>query len=219
MKKVLVLLALVAAVSAYSQGTINFNNRVTTATPAISAPVSYLGDGPMAAGLIDSTRTVQSGAFTYGGVNAQVALYGGAVGTAEDSLVLLVPAVGFRSGALAGFANVGTAGSRTVDSVAPGGTGLFQVRVWDAGVAGVASYEAAQQLISATHGVYLGKSAVLTIGPLGGGSPPVTAPNLVGLTAFNTTFNIVPEPSVIGLGILGAFAGLMVFRRDRKSVV
>jgi hypothetical protein len=151
MKKVLVLLALVAAVSAYSQGTINFNNRVTTAVPAINAPISYEAGGPMAPGNISSAVSVTAGAYTYGGANAQAALYGGAVGTAEDSLVLLVPAVGFRSGTLAGYVNVGTAGNRTVDSVPPGGTGLFQVRVWDAGAPGIASYEAARALISDTR--------------------------------------------------------------------
>ncbi len=40
MKKVLVLLTLVAAVSAYSQGTVNFHNQEYGSHPAINAPIS-----------------------------------------------------------------------------------------------------------------------------------------------------------------------------------
>jgi hypothetical protein len=220
MKKVLVLLTLVAAVSAYSQGTIVFNNRVLTATPPIQVPISYANGagglaGPVTAGVLPD-NTVNVNASGFGGINAKAALYGGAVGTAEADLVLLlngagtIGAVGFRSGTLAGFVNVGTDSTRVLKAAnggAPLGQGVFQVRAWDVGIAGVNTWADAMG-----HSVgYFGTSTLLTIGPLGGGSPPATPPNLVGLASFSMAF--VPEPSVIGLGILGAIAGLMVFRR------
>lgn len=217
MKKILALVALVAAVSAYSQGTVNFNNRVVTA--GIQAPISYADGnaaGPMAVGsLVSSLVTGTAGAYTYGGDAAQAALYGGAPGTPENNLVLLTPAVGFKNGSLAGYVNVGTAGTRTIDTIAPGNAAIVQIRAWDPGVTGVASYEAAAALVSATHGVYLGKSGILSISALGGtppGAPTITPPNLTGLQSFSIVYT-VPEPSIIGLGILGAVAGLMVFRR------
>ena len=77
-------------------------------------------------------------------------LYGGAAGTAEDALVLLVPAVGFRSGYRYRWLSL------TLVLTPPA---LFtvwllghwlssRVRAWDAGVAGVATYEAAAALVS-----------------------------------------------------------------------
>src|SRR5438045_3575714 len=98
MKKtlVIVLLALTTALG-YSQGTVNFNNRVLGATDAagnpapIDAPISY------AAGTqLGGTTGAKVDGSTH--ATAQVALYGGPLGTPEDQLVLLVPAVSFRSG-------------------------------------------------------------------------------------------------------------------------
>jgi len=219
MKKLLVLSILIAAVSAYPQGQVNFNNRVTTATPPVNAPISYEAAGPMAAvGKVNSATTVVAGSLTYGGANALAALYGGALGSTEAQMVLLIPSIGFKSGAAAGYVSTadppGT--TRTINGILPGAKALVQVRAWDSGDVSD-SYEDAAAKISANHGVYLGKSMIMQV-TLGGGSPPVTPPNLVDevsglpMAAFSMGY-FVPEPSIIGLGILGAVAGLFVFRR------
>jgi hypothetical protein len=203
MKKLVVLLTLVATVSAYSQGTVSFQTRLTT--PAIDAPITYADGGPALAGT--RPNGTLTGAFQ--GSTAYAALYGGA--TAND-LTLLIPAVGFRSGTASGYVLVGSASSRDVPGTVVGGSGYFQIRAWDTGVAG-STWESLTPAVP--H--YEGQSAVIRVANLGGGSPPAPAAPLinadtgVGIAGFQMTY--VPEPSIIGLGLLGALAGLMVFRR------
>lgn len=221
MKKLIALLTIVSVLPAFSQGTVNFQNRNTATTPAINAPISYdinVVSGPIANPYTVVTKAngagtgVMAGGFDYGGVNAQAGLYGAPAGASVDQMVLLVPSVGFRTGAAAGYVNVGSTAARAIASVVPGADAVVQIRAWDAGVAGIASYEAAKALVAANHGVFLGASTPMTVTTGGAGSPPGPAADLIGLAAFNMTFT-VPEPSIIGLGILGGLAGLMVFRR------
>jgi hypothetical protein len=205
MKKILVLISLVAAVSAYSQGQVTFNNLLTAFS--IDAPIRYDAGGPADAGLVNNALHKVDGSLDWGGTYARAGLYGGAAGTAESELTLLTPSVPFRSGATAGYVNVTAAqgGSTRTTALAIGSAAVFQVRAWDAGQANITTYEAATALPQ----YYWGKSALINIAALGGGS---TAPSaLVGLTSFSMTY--VPEPSIIGLGLLGAIAGLFVFRR------
>lgn len=216
MKKTLVLLTCVAAVSAYSQGTVNFNNRIGT---TVNAPITYTNlsnVGPIADGAKPSAAvSVASDGYVWGGANAKAGLYGAANGSTAGQLVLLAPSVGFRTGAAAGYIDPGSSAQRTVDGVLGGAQAVFQVRAWDTGTTGVDSYEAAAAL-TATRRVYLGVSPLLPNIVLGndtsGGTPTLPA-NLVGLAPFAMDYVGVPEPSIIGLGILGAVAGLMVFRR------
>ncbi len=202
MKKLVVLLTLVAAASAFSQGQVNFNNRLTTF--GVDAPISYPAGGPAPAGRINGLVT----ADPWSGWNARVALYGGPAGTAESALTLITPAVPFRTtAATAGYIDPNFGGgnsTRTVSGVAIGAPGVFQVRAWDTGAA-CDSYEAALQ----AGQYYAGKSVLVNIASLGGGS--IAPSPLTGLTAFSISF--VPEPSIIGLGLLGAVAGMVVFRR------
>lgn len=217
MKKTLVLLTCVAAVSAYSQGTVNFVTRNTGA--GVNSVITYTNlseAGPIANGAKPSAViSVDSGGFIWGGINARAGLYGAANGTARDGLVLLTPSVGFRTGAAAGYVDPGSVTERVVAGVPGGQRAVFQVRAWDTGTAGVETYEAAV-LISRDRKVYLGESPLLADVILGndtsGGTPTLPA-NLAGLQNFSMDYVGVPEPSVIGLGILGAVAGLLVFRR------
>jgi hypothetical protein len=84
----------------------------------------------------------------------------------------------------------------------PGNTGQavnVRVRAWmTTGPGGGASYETA---------LSRGESGVFSVTPA---VAPATPPDLVGLTPF--TITIVPEPSTIALGILGA-AALLLRRR------
>jgi len=204
MKKLVVLLTLIATASAFSQGQVNFNNKVSSS--AIDAPISYL-DGPVAGTRPNATVNVNG----FGGINAMAGLYGGAAGTAEGSLVLLTPALPFRStAATAGYIdstypnNTGNS-IRILDGVAPQTAAVFQVRAWDTGLSRAASYEEA--LLAPAY--YSGKSVLINIASIGGGS--VGPSQLVGLQPFAMSY--VPEPSIIGLGLLGAVAGMVVFRR------
>jgi hypothetical protein len=216
MKKVLVLIALVAAVSAYSQGTVNFLTRDTA--NGISAKITYDNNAnasaPLTQGAAPSALIDLSG---WGGINARAGLYlYRSTEPADQQYILLAPASTFRTGAAAGYVEPGSDASRQLQApypAIPGGQqATFVVRAWDVGQA-AADYDAAKAIADASRGYY-GQSLPVTV-TLGnftppGGTPTLPAP-LVGLAPFSMTF--VPEPSIIGLGILGAIAGLMVWRR------
>lgn len=124
-------------------------------------------------------------------------LYGGAAGAAESELVPLTPTTTFRTGNGAGY--VTPAGSVAVPGVPEGGTATLQLRVWDNAGGTITSFDAAN-----TYGM----SPLFTVSTLGG--VLTTPPNLIGLQSFN----LVPEPSTILLGVLGA-AALLVARRRK----
>jgi len=203
MKKTLAIALLAVTVSVgYSQGTVNFNNRVLTATPNIVAPISYRSDAAFATG---GTNTTINGSTH---ATAQAALYAGPAGATEDQLVMIAPAVSFRSGTLSGFVNVGSAGERIIPGTVPGGTAVVQIRAWDSPTGALlSSYE--QAALDSRN--YIGKSVLLTISGLGGGNPPATAADLQGLQAFS--IGIVPEPGTIALGFLGLGAMFMLRRK------
>ena len=197
MKKTLVLLSLAVAASAFSQGTVNFLTRDTV--NGVSAIITYTNNtgaptsaqGPMAnAAKPTPTVSVAADGYAWGGINAKAGLYGGAAGTAPSAMVLLVPAVGFRTGAAAGYVDPGSDAMRTVAGVAGNQLADFQVRAWDTGTA-VASYEEAVALSLSRH-VYLGQSEVLaniTLGnftPVGGTPTPPAA--LAGLKGFTMDY-------------------------------
>ncbi|MEK7677650.1 MAG: PEP-CTERM sorting domain-containing protein [Verrucomicrobiota bacterium] len=178
MKKLILSVACVlAAVSAYAQGTVNFAN----VAAGLSAPVFD----------IDGTTKIGSSAFL-----AQ--LY---VGDSAASLTAVPGTTPFLGTAPTGTGFF-TGGTKTLTQ-APGSRPFFQVKAWAA--SGGATYEAAL-----AAGVKTGQSTVFQIGAdLGGGGVPAATPaTLVGLTGFS----LVPEPSVIALGILGA-AALLIRRR------
>lgn len=162
---VLALTALLAASSAFAQGTINFATKVT---PTVDARVTYLG-APVGADFV-----------------GQLTVNGGAVGAPVAFRATPDAAKGYIVGG--GNVNGGLAGGTAVS---------VSLRAWQGGVG--STYEAA---------AIKGESASLAGLVLGNaGTPPSPAANLVGLQGFN----IVPEPSIAALGLLGA--------GDRKSVV
>ncbi len=223
MKKTLVLLSLAVAASAFSQGTVNFLTRDTV--NGVNALIVYTNSGtktvplgvigPVANGTKPGTNIIIEIAPNSWGNYARAGLYGGPNGSARDALVLLVPCVGFRTGAASGYVNPGSDAMRTVFNVPGGAMATLQVRGWDCGVS-VSSYEEAVALSQQRY-VYLGESPLLNNIVLGNYIPPGGTPTppaaLTGLVGFGIDYVGVPEPSVIGLGILGAVAGLLVFRR------
>jgi PEP-CTERM motif len=191
MKEFLIIAVLaLTATFGHSQGTVNFQNKVSTAS--IDAPIRERG--------------VKIDGATH--PNAFAALYAGPAGVTEAQLVLIAPIVGFRTGTAAGYVNVGSAASRIIDSVVPGGVATVQIRAWD-GATSFASYEAA--LASALSTTCIGKSALLQIVTGGAGSPPGPAANLAGLSGFEIGSACVPEPSTIALAVMGGF-GLLALR-------
>jgi hypothetical protein len=167
-------------------GTLMFITRDTL--DALDAPASFSGDGPAPTGRINGSNAIPTGDYVWGGLNARAGLYAGPAGSTEEQLTLLAPIVGFRGGVAAGYVAPGISSSRTVPGVEPGAPAVAQVRVWDAGVPDMATYEDAVALAH-TRGVYLGKSALVNIPALGGGGMPPSVPApLIGLTAFNAVY-------------------------------
>jgi hypothetical protein len=183
-KTILALVSVVAAVGAMAQGSVNFANRVTAV--GLSAPVTDAMTGTPLAG------------------DAYLAtLYWG---TSADSLAPVTAIVGGVDTPLAQkFATAGFfVGGKTLIKGAAEGAAIFvQVRAWEKSAG--ATYEAAEAALGK-----VGKSNTFQV-TLGGDnlSPPQTPANMVGLTSF--TIAAIPEPSVLALGALGAFA--LILRR------
>jgi hypothetical protein len=186
MKKLLVTLAaLLVSVSSFAQGSVIFNNR----TQAGDRPITY-GAGP----------NIGQGAGSLPGAIAQLVLVTGAAGS--ETFTPLTPTTPFRTGNAAAFFT--EIRPFTVTGVQPGESARFVVRAWQ----GAATYDQAK-----TGGGYWGESPIFTVDALGGtpagGGLPVATPTLDNLSAFT----LVPEPSTIALGVLGAAA--LLFRRRK----
>jgi len=123
-------------------------------------------------------------------------------GPSATSLAPIGAPVPFRTGAAAGYVTSSTA---VIPTVAPGAVAQVQIRAWAA--AAGASYESALAANGAT-----GQSAILAITTGGAGSPPSLPANLDGLTSFAIGGGVIPEPSVLALGVLGGLA-LLIRRR------
>lgn len=195
MKKVVLILASVlVGLSAYAQGTVAFQNRDTANN--VNAPIYDLTVG--------GTK-LEGTAF-------MAQLYAGAAGTAESALKAVGDAVDFRTGAAAGYVNVGSAASRAIDGVAFGANAAVQIRAWSA--AGGATYEAALAKAASDASIHVGMSKVLTIATAA--SALNTPSPLAGLESFAITSQaspIIPEPSTLALAALGA-AALLIRRRQ-----
>jgi hypothetical protein len=139
----------------------------------------------------------KGGGVVPAGAGFMAALYWAAAGVTDESAFMQI-------GAAATFLAPGTivAGTRTAPVTPPGASANFQVRVWE--------------VADPNH---VGKSAILTVDS---GDPTTVPPGTPGsLTGTapgqgnlqNIQMEIVPEPSVIALGALGAGALLLLRRR------
>lgn len=189
MKKLLIIAAFLAAsLGAMAQSSaINFSNRDPNATPPLLQPVFNV-DGV----------TALSGT----GFFAQLYWSSTAAGTfaiANDAVTgLPADPVNFRTGSLAGIWLGGSNGSGRSVPVA-GGNIFLQVKAWDA--TGGNTYAAALAAGKAT-----GESAVFQY-------TTVEAPATPGALTNFKSFSLVPEPSTIALGLLGA--GALLLRRRK----
>lgn len=164
---------------------------------ALMVTVAAYGQGAVTfnnrvTGVVDARVLMPDGTGVGAGFTAQ--LIGGPAGTAVDKLVALTPTTTFRtsSAAAQGYVN---AVDVTVPGVAAGAQATLVMRAFNG-----SDY--------ASSGIK-GQSGAITIG-LGGGTLPPT--NLAGLQGFSVVAAVIPEPSTIALGVLGA-ALLMIRRR------
>jgi len=183
MKKVLLVAALiVSTVGAWGQAQVNFNNRVPAAS--INAPI-FGSDGVTPA--------------PFGSLWVQ--LYGGPGGAAEGSLTAIGSAIKIGIGTSTGGYFSGGGVTIPPADINASGVSALQVRAWDVNSADYATAVGA--------GALNGKSGILQITPGVAPSPPA---NLTGLASFSVSSAVVPEPSSILLGLLGA-ATMLVCRR------
>jgi hypothetical protein len=192
MKKTLLVIAgLVATVSTMAQGSANFHTRILT-TPSVNAPVK---ETPANGG-----AAVAAGAYWAG-------LYWG---TSADSLQ---PAFEIKGGApvylaadFAGATGYVTKGKTLINGAAEGATIFVQMRAWSKTANGQANatYAAAY----ANIGSKVGSSNIIRF-TLGGDNlvPPAVPAVMEGLQSF--TVDVVPEPSILALGVLGGVAFLL----------
>ena len=198
-KTVLTLTALVAAASIYAQGTVNFNNATGTGAPAGTQYVSNS---------VDNVRVPAGAAYL-------VQLYYGAAGAAETQLVPLASTpVSFSAPGLF-VGGVRTLLESVIGTCNPaagsaGQVAVLQVRAWSASLG--TDYATAEAAARGGAAGVLGQSAAFTLTT----GNPCLMPQLPppALTGFRGFFlNPVPEPSTIGLGIVGLAALAMLRRR------
>lgn len=149
--------------------------------------------GPAGARLVDAPVFDVGGATRLAGPGFQAQLF---AGPNAGSMATIGPSVGFLTGTGAGYFS---GGPREITGVNAGAAASVQVRAWS--VSSGATFDAAS---------IRGSSPVLNLTATGNaGEPPSLPVNLVGLQQFS----LVPEPSTIALGALGALA--LLFRRRK----
>lgn len=190
MKKLLIMAAAVfATVNIFAQGTVNFSNiggqRVMNSLTGTNAPTG-------------STFVVQ----LYYLPDTGVAPTTDALFMSLGSVTAIGPQGGLFSGGL-----------RTAPVTPPGAAAYFQVRAWETAYG--TSYEEA--LAHQAAGGRLGLTGKSNIIKVDTGDPTIQPPeagaSLVAAGLGGIQLTTVPEPSVIGLGLLGAGALLMLRRR------
>jgi hypothetical protein len=180
-----------AALPAFGQGRITFANT--------QAGTGVTGGSPVTD--VDMTTRLTGATFW-----AQLYATAG-TGALESSLAAIGTPTNFRTGAGAGFVPAGIVA--TVPGAQPGTGATVQMRAWE-GAAG-STYEAAL-----AGGAKVGKSNLINIAQLGGPDPGGGVPFLDPFMTGITPFSLVPEPSTIALGVLGAAALFMVVRKIAK---
>jgi hypothetical protein len=189
MKKLLTTLAAVlATLSMYGQGTVSFNN-----SGAPNSERVWIG----------AVGTENGGTLAPVGTQYNVALYydplvtGGATdaGYVQIGAAAPIGQLGVNPGIFSG-------GTRTIP-VGSGGVVNFQVRGWNTSFG--TSYE--------TAGGQVGKSTIFRMDTAVGLETAMGVRGTGTFTTGWTGFAIVPEPSAIALGLIGASALLLLRRR------
>jgi len=232
-KLILAAFALTAAASVFAQGTIYFNDNVSSTSLRIhvygplagNTGFSQIGNGAndALAGTTVWTGFTAVGTTLASGQNTYSSLLAAPGNTSDLSLFqagLTRPGVTistFKTGGGAGFNNAVNA---TFNNILPDYTGGFswEMVAWDASAA-QAGYDLTAWKPTVGKGAFDAWQAGLIAAGVSGifhSSAPVggtgAVPNLVGLQSFNLF--LVPEPSTFALAGLGA-AALLIFRRRK----
>lgn len=152
---------------------------------------------PTASPPLDQPVYVDAMGGTKAGPDYVAQLFAGAQGTAVGSLVAVGAPSAFRSGGAAGYWTA--VPSLTIPNLAGGTVATLVVKGWEAKYA---TYEAA---VAGASKVGMSDPFDITLGNAG---VPPSLP--VALTGFKS-FAIIPEPSTMALGLLGA--AVLLFRR------
>jgi len=198
MKKVILTsLMSVAAIAAFAQGTVNFDNGTATLSSPPDRMVRFL--------LATTPGNPYGSNNAIGvGTNFQVQLYYGSSTAAEGSLTPVpVDAPATLRASTSTTLGWRLGGTRTLVGFVAGDTVELQVRVWD--IAFGSTYEAA-----GANGTQ-GKSAIFLY-TIPTGNPAPSAFSMANFTGF--TINAVPEPASFAMVGLGA-AALLIFRRRK----
>jgi len=213
-KTTLTMLALLAAVSVFAQGTVNFQNG--TAANGVNTRVYGPEVGNTTVSKTGNTAAqTPTGTQTYTGTPlgsgylAQLWAANGA-SQAEGTLQGATTISTFRTGSAAGVIGASTVTLTGVPKDAAAAT--MQVRAWD-NSSGLYPTWAQAEVAWLAGTIAAGKSALFNLSAIGGDFN--TPPYPVGLQSFNIyTIGAVPEPSTFVLAGLGA-AGLLIFRRRK----
>ncbi len=171
----------VAVISAFGQGQIIFDNRVSA---TVVAPIYGLESGQPGVSKRGNTSTgVPAGTQTYAGpllsgTDYTAQLFAGPTNAAPENLGSTQPLVRFGTGVRAGFV-VAPTFAVTIPGVAEDQPALVQLRVWNNRAGSVTNW----QQVLADPGIERGESAPFVSPPLGGLFRP--PPNLIGLQSFN----------------------------------
>jgi hypothetical protein len=182
-------------VSAFGQGSVNVNNRGLTPAQLV-------------------TDTAGNNLSTLNGAFVAQLVYGANGSTPATVLGGTMP---FRvsTSSFVGTWNPGAEGIRTLTGFDTGAAVAMQVRVWDSAV--FTSWDAASAALTAgSHSVatQAGSSSVFTY-TVGAASDP-SSQSIVNFRGFQLTaipVTVVPEPTTIALGALGAAA--LLWRRRK----
>lgn len=187
MKKTLLTLAMatLAAVASYAQGTITFAN--TTLSRA-------------------QWQNPTTGTFENVPTTANLIVYGVFWGTAADNMVLNEGPLGRNSTTSAGI--IATTSPYALQGAAETTTYFMKVAGW------TASFDRDFAAAKSTAGAHYGETAVREIRTAPAAGPGTVIWSGTDLTKFQPLrIPIVPEPSVIALGVLGV--GALLLRRKK----
>lgn len=190
MKKLILasILTIGTAAGVLAQGTVVFESATATGTITFNSSA-----GPT----VNANNTI-------GGTGYQVALLWAAGSSPTVAQGSLTQAIVFTGNFNGYFSDGTTVTIANLNSPTGGGVGVFEVQGW---TGNYANYAAAM-----AGGAYVGQSAEF-VNTVGNPNPPATA--AVDTTGFNgNLILVVPEPSTILLGGLGA-ATLLLFRRRK----
>jgi hypothetical protein len=179
--------------------------RLVLATAMVAAGVTALAQGSLDFTNFKSNAGINAPVFAQDGTTKLGAAYLGQLyaGPVGGALAPIGTSVAFRNDGSGNPTGYIVAGKVLVPTVAEGAKASVVFKAWEA--AGGATFEAAQ-----ASGKLYGQSIMLEITTGGDNlSPPAVPSPLTGLTSFS----LIPEPSTLALGMLGA-AALLLRRRS-----